>query len=92
MDVVVLVVVVLVPLLVFASAIVAMAIGARRVPAIRDPQRATIGATGAFMLVRRSAFARTPGFEWLKLEVADEKAHRRHPLVRGSLPDGAPEK
>jgi len=39
---------------------------------IKDPNRRTIGATGAFMLVRRSGFARTPGFAWLKLEVADD--------------------
>lgn len=39
---------------------------------IRDPKTTTVGATGAFMLVRRAAFDRTPGFEWLKLEVADD--------------------
>lgn len=39
---------------------------------IPDPRTSTVGATGAFMLVRRTAFERTPGFEWLKLEVADD--------------------
>jgi hypothetical protein len=39
---------------------------------IKDARSKAIGATGAFMLVRRTAFERTPGFEWLKLEVADD--------------------
>ena len=42
--------------------------------ALADPRsRAAIGC-GAFNLVRRSAFARTPGFEGLRLDVVDDVA------------------
>lgn len=43
-----------------------------KVWAIGDPRSRAVGATGAFMLVRREAFERTPGFEWLRMEVADD--------------------
>jgi hypothetical protein len=42
--------------------------------AVRDPaSRAAIG-SGAFNLVRRTAFERTPGFEHLRLETGDDMA------------------
>lgn len=45
-----------------------------RVWLMHDPKsRAGVGA-GAFNLVRRTAFDRSPGFEWLKMEVADDIA------------------
>ena len=37
-----------------------------------DPRSSKAIGTGAFNLVRRSAFERTPGFAWLRLEVADD--------------------
>jgi glycosyltransferase involved in cell wall biosynthesis len=45
-----------------------------RIWAIEDPgSRASVG-VGAFNFVRRTAFERTPGFAWLRLEVADDIA------------------
>jgi len=54
----------------FSSANALLALGTRPWKIERDEH--TIAATGAFMLVRRTAFERTPGFEWLRLEVADD--------------------
>lgn len=43
-----------------------------RIWAIEDPDsRASVG-IGAFNLVRRAALERTPGLEWLRMEVADD--------------------
>lgn len=39
-----------------------------------DPNRDEAVGAGAFNLIRRSTFDRTPGFEWLRLEVADDLA------------------
>jgi len=41
---------------------------------VHDPDKRAAMGVGAFNLVRRGAFERTPGFEWLKLEVADDLA------------------
>ncbi|MBX3232251.1 MAG: glycosyltransferase [Labilithrix sp.] len=45
-----------------------------RLWAVSDPlSRAAVGG-GLFNMVRRSAFERTPGFEWLRLEITDDLA------------------
>jgi len=40
--------------------------------AAEDPRSHSAAGCGAFNLVRRAAYERTPGFEWLKMEVADD--------------------
>jgi hypothetical protein len=42
--------------------------------AVRDPASKVAVGSGGFTLVRRSAFDRTPGFEHLRLETADDMA------------------
>lgn len=42
--------------------------------AVRDPRSSAAFGVGAFNLVRREAFERSPGFEHLKLEQADDAA------------------
>lgn len=51
----------------------AFLLGTRAVDAERPGSRAVVG-IGAFNLVRRAALDRTPGFEWLRLEVLDDVA------------------
>ena len=45
---------------------------AMRCWAIEDPRSKAFMGVGAFNLVRRSALEKTDGFEWLRLEVADD--------------------
>ncbi len=45
-----------------------------RIWAIEDKKSDASVGSGSFNLVRRTAFAKTEGFEWLKLEVADDVA------------------
>lgn len=55
----------------FAFALATIGAGTRPW-AMPDPDSRAYGATGAFMLARRAVFARSAGFEWLKLEVSDD--------------------
>lgn len=45
---------------------------AANIERIRDPQSQAAIGVGAFNLVRHSALNQTPGFEWLRMEVADD--------------------
>ena len=43
-----------------------------RLGSVADPNSKAAAGVGAFNLVRRSALAKSPGLEWLKMEVADD--------------------
>jgi energy-converting hydrogenase Eha subunit C len=43
-----------------------------RIWAIEDPRSKASAGVGAFNLMRRATFERTPGLAWLKMEVADD--------------------
>lgn len=48
-------------------------VGPARMWRTRDPLSRHAFGVGAFILIRRRAFEQTPGFSWLKLEVADDQ-------------------
>ncbi|HZN54478.1 MAG TPA: glycosyltransferase family 2 protein [Candidatus Polarisedimenticolaceae bacterium] len=54
-----------------AAFITAFLAGTRAIDVGRSGSKAFVG-VGAFNLVRRSTFARTPGFRWLAMEVLDD--------------------
>lgn len=54
-----------------AAFVTSFLVGTRAVEVDRPGSKVYVG-VGAFNLVRRAAFDRTPGFEWLKLEVLDD--------------------
>ncbi|HEX8438634.1 glycosyltransferase family 2 protein [Archangium sp.] len=47
---------------------------AGRLHQVADPQSSASMGAGVFNLIHRDLLARTPGFEWLKLEIADDWA------------------
>lgn len=56
------------------SVFLRLAVAGARLPSVADPRSNVATGGGLFNLVRRSALDRTPGFEWLRLEVIDDYA------------------
>lgn len=51
-----------------------LAVACGRLSSVADPRSSAAVGGGLFSLVRRSALERTPGFEWLRLELIDDLA------------------
>lgn len=71
--------------LMIGAAIRSITISQRPWRALDPDAEESIGG-GAFNLVRRAAFERTPGFEWLRLEVADDLGLARLMKQHGGRP------
>lgn len=56
------------------SAFFRLIVSFSRLWAVADPKSGAAMGVGAFNLVRRSALERTPGLEWLKMEIGDDAA------------------
>lgn len=62
------------PVGVLQAAFLRLVVTGGRFPSIADPSSKAAFGAGVFSLIRRSALERTPGFEWLRLEVIDDLA------------------
>ncbi len=62
------------PVTVFVSQFLSFISLAVRPDKISDPQTPDFAGVGAFNLVRAETFKRSPGFEWLRLDIADDLA------------------
>lgn len=56
----------------FISAFGGMFLQRMKVKSVNESAKGAFIGVGAYNLVRRSSFERTPGFEWLRLEVVDD--------------------
>lgn len=56
------------------AAFLRFVVTAPRLWAVEDPRSTAAVGVGAFNLFRRSVFDRTPGLEWLKMEIGDDGA------------------
>jgi hypothetical protein len=56
------------------AAFLRVVVAAGRLAAVSDPRSSAAVGGGVFSLVRSAALQRTPGFEWLRMEVIDDLA------------------